>query len=288
MKKFDLCFSNPPYMGTLDAKIISVILPMCTEIVAVHPAAWLLDNKKLERSYFYKYRNKLKDCFESAYIFDGNSAFNIMGPCSPFVIFKINKNHTGKISINYFDEQHFEVDSIYDVTIYGDSWIPIVQPFVEIMKTHPNIYDHPQRIKKKSLAPTDKYYFQCRSLIPGTAGNDVWDCLIQLNSENERYKVTYDQLENENSKNRLKYYFDTELEVDNFINYLKTDFVRFGINIYKINQNLHSGVLRLAPWLDFTQEWTDEKLYERFNIPQETIDYITNFFPDDIYGLRKN
>ena len=44
-KKFDLCFSNPPYNNGLDLKIINTITSICKEMVVVHPSTWLLDLK---------------------------------------------------------------------------------------------------------------------------------------------------------------------------------------------------------------------------------------------------
>jgi hypothetical protein len=76
------------------------------------------------------------------------------------------------------------------------------------------------------------------------------------------------------------YSFDTEAELDNFIVYLKTNFARFCLALYKINQIVVRGELEIIPWLDFTIEWTDEKLYEYFGIDEQTINYINSFIPD--------
>lgn len=283
LKIFDLCFTNPPYLGATHTKIISEVLTICNEIVVVHPAIWLLDNKHIVSSYFTKYREIIKKYSEEAYIFDGNSVFNIVGPCSPFTIFKINKKYNGKIKVNYFDEQHYEVDSIYDITVFGQDWFHIVKPLVEKMKKYDNIWEWNQRGKKINKIPKNKFYFQCRALVPGTAGNDVHNCLIQLNSSHERYIKTYDTL----GGRVIIFYFETENEVHNFIEYLKTDFVRFCISIYKIRQDFDNGELKLVPIMDFTKKWTDKDLYKYFSIPQETVDYITNIFPEDLYELRK-
>ena len=80
--------------------------------------------------------------------------------------------------------------------------------------------------------------------------------------------------------------FDTELERDNFIGYCKTDFARFCLSLYKNGPNLLTGGgLENIPWLDFTQEWDDQKLYEFFDVNEETQEYIENFLPD-YYGIR--
>lgn len=287
-KTFDLCFSNPPYGKSIEHTHLTIlleILPVCKEIIYIHSASWLMDNKNSSKSVFTKCKEKIKEYYKEADIFDGNKKFKIVGPCCPFVISVLDKNHKlNKSKVNYFGEE-YEADTINDITIFGNNWKRLIKPFVDILLKHPNIWNHPRRIST-TLAkkpPKNKFYFQCRSQVPGTSGADVYDCLIQLRSENKRYMVDYNDL---TGQSRIKFYFDSETELINFIEFLKTDFVRFCINIYKNNENFHGGELKLVPWMDFTQSWTDEKLYKFFNIPQETIDYITNFFPDDIYGLR--
>ena len=84
----------------------------------------------------------------------------------------------------------------------------------------------------------------------------------------------------------LAWEFNTEPELENFISYLKTDFARFCLAIYKNAQNNHYGEMSLITWLDFNEEWDDAKLYKHFNIDQKTQDYITNFLPD-YYGIRQ-
>jgi hypothetical protein len=51
------------------------------------------------------------------------------------------------------------------------------------------------------------------------------------------------------------------------------------MTIYKNNQNQHRGELALIPWLDFSKEWTDEKLYKHFNISEEEIIFIEKNIP---------
>ena len=52
------------------------------------------------------------------------------------------------------------------------------------------------------------------------------------------------------------------------------------LSIYKINSETANGELEAVPWLDFTQEWTDEKLYKHFNLTQDEINFIEENIPD--------
>ena len=87
----------------------------------------------------------------------------------------------------------------------------------------------------------------------------------------------------------LVWMFETEYEQNNFIDFLKTDFARFCLSLYKISQNNHYGELAIIPQLDFTQKWDDEKLFKHFNVDKPTQQYIREFLPDyhQIRGDKK-
>jgi hypothetical protein len=70
--------------------------------------------------------------------------------------------------------------------------------------------------------------------------------------------------------------FDTELEAKNFIKYLKTKFFRILVSAMKITQSAPRRVYRFVPLQDFNEEWTDEKLYDKYNLSQEERNFINN------------
>lgn len=61
----------------------------------------------------------------------------------------------------------------------------------------------------------------------------------------------------------------TEQTAVNLKNYLKTKFVRFLVLLNKPTQHATSKVYAYVPKQDFTQEWTDEKLYTKYGITGE-------------------
>jgi len=73
--------------------------------------------------------------------------------------------------------------------------------------------------------------------------------------------------------------FETENEANNFIRYCKTDFARMCLSFGKTSQSLDCGPLRFIPVVDFSQEWTDEKLYSHFNITAEEQAFIKEVIP---------
>ena len=60
----------------------------------------------------------------------------------------------------------------------------------------------------------------------------------------------------------------------NFVLYLKTKFFRALVLAVKSTQSAPSKVYRFVPVLDFSETWTDEKLYEKYKLTGEEIKFI--------------
>lgn len=63
-------------------------------------------------------------------------------------------------------------------------------------------------------------------------------------------------------------------ECRSIIKYIKSRFFRYLVSLKKKTQNGPRTVYQFVPLQDFTQEWTDEKLYKKYNLTQEEIDFI--------------
>ena len=68
--------------------------------------------------------------------------------------------------------------------------------------------------------------------------------------------------------------FKTEIEANNFITYVKTKFFRFLVFLKKNTQNAARGVYEFVPIQDFSKPWSDEKLYAKYGISDEEIEFI--------------
>jgi hypothetical protein len=68
--------------------------------------------------------------------------------------------------------------------------------------------------------------------------------------------------------------FDTKREADNFAGYLKTRFFRILVSARKIDQHAPSKVYSYVPMQDFTESWTDEKLYAKYGITESEQKFI--------------
>lgn len=68
--------------------------------------------------------------------------------------------------------------------------------------------------------------------------------------------------------------FDTEDEAKRYAKYLRTRFVRFLVSLRKGTQDAARGVYAFVPDLPLDQEWTDAKLYNRYDLTVEEISFI--------------
>lgn len=68
--------------------------------------------------------------------------------------------------------------------------------------------------------------------------------------------------------------FESEDEVNNVISYIKTKFFRFLVMLKKPSQHAASSVYSFVPVQDFSKPWTDEELYEKYEISEAEIAFI--------------
>lgn len=68
--------------------------------------------------------------------------------------------------------------------------------------------------------------------------------------------------------------FTCETIANNVLTYLKTQFLRFLLLQAISSINLSKEKFMFVPLQDFNEEWTDEKLYKKYGLTQEEIDFI--------------
>lgn len=275
--KFDLVFSNPPYNGNVDLKILQELKPHCKEMVVVHPSTWLIDLKGKSKLY-NDFKSDLK--LKSVELFNGNPVFDI-GLFVPCAITHIDAEHEGNIDVKFFEDE-YSVEHISQITKFGKDWDTIVKPFMDKISAYVaengNVWDKRVDVSKEEEG---KFYVQ----LAGIRGN--WDKSHLKMVRDDFYTITIgnDTDKGIRAPSMTTYQFENISSQENFLQYLTSDFARFTLGLLKISQNNHRGEMALIPWMDFSQEWNDEKLYSFFEIDQVTQDYIRNFLPD-YYGIR--
>ncbi len=68
--------------------------------------------------------------------------------------------------------------------------------------------------------------------------------------------------------------YDNEAHAHNLSTYLQTRFLRFLVSLKKNTQDVTRDRFTFVPIQDFSEPWTDEKLYKKYNLSQEEIDFI--------------
>ena len=68
--------------------------------------------------------------------------------------------------------------------------------------------------------------------------------------------------------------FETEAIAKNVAAYMSTKFFRILVSINKISQDAYAKVYDDVPILDFTKEWTDELLYQKYGLSESEISFI--------------
>jgi site-specific DNA-methyltransferase (adenine-specific) len=68
--------------------------------------------------------------------------------------------------------------------------------------------------------------------------------------------------------------FDTEQECISLRSYLTTKFIKFLIKVKKPTQRVKKDVFSLVPIVPFDRNWTDENVFEYFNLSEEDIKYL--------------
>ena len=68
--------------------------------------------------------------------------------------------------------------------------------------------------------------------------------------------------------------FNDRESAENYANYIKTQFYRFLVSLRKNTQHSSSKVFSFVPDLPMTQKWTDEMLFDRYNITPDEQEYI--------------
>jgi len=269
--KFDVCITNPPY-GNIDLKILKKVIPHCKQTICIHPTRWLLSKKPNLDKASREYKEMIDGYVKSVEIFNGNPIFGIKS-FIPVGIFDIRSRKQKEINVIYFGDRYM-VKSLDDITVYGKEW-SIVKPLFKKVRKYCS-----KGMNLKEQIHDDKEY---KVYVPNITGDkNVKDIMVMYG--NSFYSLASNNPEKQ-SKGQQVFSFDTEEERDNFIKYIKTDFARFCLSFYKNNPALHRGELAIIPWLDFTKEWTDKELYEKFNVSEELQNYITTFLPD-YHGVR--
>jgi hypothetical protein len=273
---FDYSIGNPPFNQMIDMKFVSLSYEIADVICFVHPSTWLLDEKGKQKK-FNDTKNLVKDHLDSIELFNGNKIFNIQlfVPCVITYIDK-NKKDKGIKCVDKINNVELVYDDIYQINKYSNKDLyPSIKNKISLNFINDNLLNHKNKINGNLFINIA----QIRGHVDLKSDTNM---LLD-----DFYTIITKDTQIELSKNKHMFFsFSDSTEANNFLNYLKSDFARFCLSIYKSNSQLDRGELEIVPWLDFTQEWTDEKLYKYFDLTEDEIKFIEKNIPK--YYLKKN
>jgi len=75
-------------------------------------------------------------------------------------------------------------------------------------------------------------------------------------------------------------FVDSTKHGENLVAYMNTRFFRFLVSLIKNTQNISKGSFAFVPILDLSTEWTDEMLYERYDISADERAFIESMIKE--------
>ena len=280
--KKDFIIINPPYF-----KHIEIFIKCFHELnfggtlICLHPATPFLSRKIVNEKPSTKTIKKIVSDWEAILtLLNGNELFDINqeAPLSLTRIKKV-KNKNIKVVNNYYKKQNKTITytNLDDIFIHGNLLVNSIKEKIDKQNTN-SIEENLFRKTKKYK----KYLLKVNAISTGVPKNGKpsgkFQSIISKKYENSFDELLYTEKTTENTSNEIT--FDSEIEALNCFDYLLTKFSRFAVSTLKLNQNLHRGELRAVPYLDFTQEWDDEKLFNYFGFTQEEIDFVNEYIQD--------
>lgn len=265
--KFNIVVGNPPYQRGLHTTFLQLcfnILSTNGILIFLHPSTEFISLKKHFKKQS-KLINLIKNNIISLSLIDSKTHQIFPSDVRIAVLLSItilskNHNNGGHIKVKLTDGTNHIFTDINDVNQYGTT--PPILDLFHKFKNIQSIWNY--KLKQKN---NSKYYVS----FPGIRGDltEKHTIFAEQNAHilDKNCKIHF-------HKEPPTFGFNTKAEAINFIDYLKTKFSRFLFSLLSINANINRGELKLIPWLDFKQPWTDEELYKYFKLNPEEIQLI--------------
>jgi len=295
--RFSLCLSNPPYHETIDGnkrgrpiynKFIEKSIEFSEKILFITPSRWLAGGFGLDEfrnMMFSRNDIKLIKHFDDAKKIFGNYV-DIKGGVSYFFI---DNNHNGPVTINdvisNFNKYDIFVDmkyhslldkillnmenSLKSISKSKSFWMNFNDNQLDSIKSENNIlcyvsknkglkkYIQIEKISNSAKLSINRFkvftpYAAGYSSNLGIFGNKI------IGLPNEVSSNTY-----------MTLLVNSESEAKSLTSYMNTKFCKFFLSLRKNTQNMKPDTFKWIPIVPFDREWTDELLFDYFNLTEE-------------------
>ena len=274
--KFDVVIGNPPYNNNLHIKFFIKAFNISKRFVLfIHPSTWIFNDKPSKK--YNSVKEMVKNHIVNFTLINAFKAFegkiNLNVPICITFLDKDLKNEKVLVVDEESDNKTI-YENIFDINKYGNSPIAAsLKNKILTLSNVDNLDSHKNTVGKYFVGLT-----KTRGNISKNGSGKVNDFYTFL---------PRGELVTEKQEKSVNYGFQSKNEAENFIFYLKTFFVRYALSIFKIKLSLHRGEMKAVPWLDFTQEWDDEKLFKHFNLTKEEIKFIYDHIPEYYPEVKK-
>lgn len=282
MPNFDVVIGNPPYKGTLHLDFLEKAYDISNEwVIFVQPSIWIIDEKNI----YHRYKNMkalIKSHVKEITLFNGNPIFNT-GLFFPFMISVLNKKEVfDKVEVNdEINNTKLFHESLDTINKWGDNKIyPYLKDKIMKLCNHDNLLNHKNEDNGKYIVNLSMIIADKNTKDVNKMYNKGHFILIPKGYEISSKK------EKEGTKDAFWFSFKTRNEAQNFLDFIKTDWARFCLSIYKTNQHLNRGELKSVPWLDWSQPWPEEEFEKLIHATPEEIAFVKENIPD-YYGIAK-
>jgi len=279
--KFDIVLGNPPYKNGTHHKFIVKGFNLLNEggsVLILHPSTAFVNKKNVSKDNVEHNLIEIVNTNKTTLIFlRASDYFNDIFLYVPLSITLILKSNCNEILLNNkFIENHIiqTLNNVNEIYIHGT---PLIFSILnKINSKHlPNVYD--------SLFPNKNGgvfiklpRFSGHKPIKDKLNPDFFTIIIK------KYENDFNGMIVNGMSNDLDILLplSTDTNCINYINYLMTKFARFSLSINKINQNLAHKEYQSIPMVDENILWTDEMLFDYFELTEEERNYINTFIPN--------
>jgi len=271
--KFDVVVGNPPYMNGLHLSFLEKAYEISSKyVVFIEPASWLISEKNYKNNTKEKRLKKLiEKNIQQIDILNPNPYFKGVNLATPAAIIVLNKekHDYSFLSHDFMREKTYTYNHIDEISKWGNDpeYLSLKKKIIAYTKLNGSLLDH--------INDKGKFYLNF-ALIRGHVAYDDKNMF----SIPDFFTFVPKDLTIQHEMNKaFGIGFDTEQECVNALEYVKTKFSRMCLSILKNNLHINMGELNLVPWLDFSQNWNDEKLYKYFKLTKDEISFIETNIP---------
>jgi predicted RNA methylase len=257
--KFDAIVMNPPYKKFEHLEFLDKAMKISFIVIPILPTRFILNQKDTKRTNIeIKVLSNLQTHVSYVKLLNGNKYFPGIQFTAPLCIMNINMNKIyDNIKIeDEMSDKTYKIKSLKELNQYSyyDGYERLKNKILSYCGKNDNLYNHQNKTK-------NNWYINLNA-IRGHTVNTI-GTFVPRDEKSEKMITK-----------QIWFSFATKSEADNFISYLKTDFARFSLSIYKTGLHLRTGELKSVSWLDFTKKYTDADLYKMFNITKDEIKFI--------------